>query len=122
MALAPADVASVEVGLGGRYDATNVVNRPAATVITPVAFDHMAFLGDTLAAIAGEKAAIQKPGVPSVVGPQDPEASAVIAAAARDVGAPLHRAGIEWTITRSEERRVGKECVSTCRSRWSPDH
>lgn len=99
MARAPADVAILEVGLGGRFDATNVVDRPVATVITPVGFDHMAFLGNTLGEIAGEKAAIQKPDVPSIIGPQEPEAATVIAAAAKSVGAPLFRHGCEWTIT-----------------------
>ena len=59
----PADIVLLEVGLGGRLDATNVVRRPAVTAITPVSLDHQAFLGDTVAAIAGEKAGILKPGV-----------------------------------------------------------
>src|SRR5690606_38050716 len=63
------DVAVVEVGLGGRWDATNVVD-PALTVITPVSLDHTAVLGDTLAQVAAEKAGILKPGVPLVVAPQ----------------------------------------------------
>ncbi|MCB1328542.1 MAG: bifunctional folylpolyglutamate synthase/dihydrofolate synthase, partial [Maritimibacter sp.] len=66
----PADWTLLEVGLGGRLDATNVVDRPALTIITPISIDHTQFLGDTLAAIAGEKAGIIKPGVPVVVGPQ----------------------------------------------------
>ncbi|MGE0715182.1 MAG: folylpolyglutamate synthase/dihydrofolate synthase family protein [Alphaproteobacteria bacterium] len=94
----PADALVLEVGMGGRLDATNVVARPAATVITPVSLDHMAFLGDTVAAIAREKAGILKPGAPAVIGPQAPEAAAVIARQARAVGAPLLRAGEEWTI------------------------
>ena len=60
----PADILLLECGLGGRYDSTNVVDRPALTAITPVSMDHMQFLGETLAAIAGEKAAIQKQNVP----------------------------------------------------------
>lgn len=95
---APADIAILEVGLGGRFDATNVVDSPLATVITRVALDHMDFLGDTITAIAGEKAAIQKSGVPSIIGPQDAEALAVISSAAETVGAPLYRAGQEWTV------------------------
>ena len=66
----PADIALLEVGLGGRLDATNVVRRPAVTAITPVSLDHQAFLGDTVAAIAGEKAGILKPGVTAVIAPQ----------------------------------------------------
>lgn len=98
MARAPADVAIVEVGLGGRYDATNVFDAPAATVITRVGLDHQEFLGDNLAAIAHEKAGILKPNVPAVVAPQEPDAGRAIAVAARDVGAPPYRAGIEWTL------------------------
>jgi dihydrofolate synthase/folylpolyglutamate synthase len=94
----PADWCLLEVGLGGRLDATNVVDRPALTVITPISFDHQQFLGETLAEIAGEKAGILKPGVPCVVAPQPAEAMAVIEARARAVGAPLIRAGRDWTI------------------------
>jgi dihydrofolate synthase/folylpolyglutamate synthase len=94
----PADWCLLEVGLGGRLDATNVVDRPALTVITPISFDHQQFLGETLAEIAGEKAGILKPGVPCVVAPQPAEAMAVIAARARAVGAPLIRADRDWTI------------------------
>ena len=78
-----ADVVLLETGLGGRLDATNVIDRPVATVITPVSMDHMEFLGDTLAAIAGEKAAIIKRGVPVICAEQAPEAMAVIEAQAQ---------------------------------------
>ena len=91
-----ADVALLEVGLGGRLDTTNVVRRPAVTAITPVSLDHQAFLGPTIAAIAGEKAGIVKPGVPAVIGPQTDEAQAVIETRAREVGAPLFRWRREW--------------------------
>jgi dihydrofolate synthase/folylpolyglutamate synthase len=84
-----ADVLLLEVGLGGRLDSTNVVERPALTAITPVSIDHAGFLGDTLAAIAAEKAGIIKPGVPVVIGPQPDEARRVIRARATDVGAPV---------------------------------
>jgi dihydrofolate synthase/folylpolyglutamate synthase len=66
----PADLLVLEVGLGGRLDASNVVADPAAAVITPIAMDHMAELGNTLEAIAAEKAGILKPGAPAVIGPQ----------------------------------------------------
>jgi dihydrofolate synthase / folylpolyglutamate synthase len=92
----PADIVLLEVGMGGRLDTTNVVRRPAVTAITPVSLDHQAFLGDTVAAIAGEKAGILKPGVVAVIAPQTPEAAAVIAARAGAIGAPLYRAGYEW--------------------------
>ena len=92
----PADIVLLECGLGGRYDATNVVERPALTAITPVSMDHMQFLGDTLAQIAGEKAAIQKAGVVSVIGPQADAAQRVIEAEAEARGARFYRAGTEW--------------------------
>jgi len=82
----PADLCILEVGLGGRLDATNVIDRPAAVGITPVSMDHEIFLGNTLAAIAGEKAGIIKADVPTVVGPQDAEALAVIRARATALG------------------------------------
>ena len=94
----PADIVLLECGLGGRYDATTVVDRPALTAITPVSMDHMQFLGDTLAEIAGEKAAIQKPGVVSVIGPQTDAAHSVIEAEAIARGAHIFRAGLEWDV------------------------
>lgn len=92
----PADLLLLEVGLGGRLDSTNVVDAPAATAITPVSLDHEQFLGSGLAAIAGEKAAIQKLGAPSIIGPQAEEAMRVIVRAAERAGAPLARWGHEW--------------------------
>jgi dihydrofolate synthase/folylpolyglutamate synthase len=92
----PADAVLLEVGLGGRLDATNLVRRPAATAITPISLDHQAFLGDTIAAIAGEKAGILKPGAPAILAPQPPEAEAVLEARARAIGAPLYRWGEDW--------------------------
>src|SRR5205823_14239919 len=74
----PADVLLLEVGLGGRLDATNVLDRPLASVITPVSLDHAELLGDTLAKIAAEKAGILKRDVPAIVAAQQREALAVI--------------------------------------------
>ena len=74
----PADYLLLEVGLGGRYDATNVVERPAATVITPVSIDHVEFLGATMDKIAYEKAGILSRGVPANIAEQDAEALRVI--------------------------------------------
>ncbi|HAA94051.1 MAG TPA: bifunctional folylpolyglutamate synthase/dihydrofolate synthase [Rhodospirillaceae bacterium] len=93
-----AEIVLLETGLGGRLDATNLVAKPALTVITPIAMDHMQYLGDSLSEIAGEKAAIQKPGVTSVVGPQDEVAQAVILAVAEDVGAEVFLYGRDWRI------------------------
>jgi dihydrofolate synthase / folylpolyglutamate synthase len=92
----PADVVLLETGLGGRLDATNVVFRPAVTAITPISLDHQAFLGDTIAQIAGEKAGILKPGAPAVIGPQPKEAEAVIEARAVELDVPLSRWQREW--------------------------
>jgi dihydrofolate synthase / folylpolyglutamate synthase len=85
----PADAVILEVGLGGRLDTTNVVQRPALSVITPISLDHQDKLGATLAAIAGEKAGILKAGVPAVVSRQPPDALDVIRARAEEVRAPL---------------------------------
>jgi dihydrofolate synthase / folylpolyglutamate synthase len=101
-ARAPADWTLLEVGLGGRLDATNVVDRPAMTVITPVDYDHQQYLGETIAEIAGEKAGIIKRGVPCVVGPQHDAGLAVIEARAAALGAPLLAHGQHWHV--SEER------------------
>ena len=84
------ETAVVEVGLGGRLDATNVV-EPALTVITPIDFDHEIFLGHTIEAIAGEKAGILKPGVPAVFARQRPEAARVLEARAAELGIPVTR-------------------------------
>lgn len=102
----PADILLLECGLGGRYDATTVVAKPALTVITPVSMDHMQFLGDTLGQIAGEKAAIQKPDVVSVIGTQDPVAAEVIAAEASARGASLYRANQDWRADRAGDQLV----------------
>jgi dihydrofolate synthase / folylpolyglutamate synthase len=94
------EMAVVEVGLGGRLDATNTV-RPIATAITSIAHDHEEWLGRELRQIAFEKAGIAKPGVPLVIGRVPPEAEAVIAAHAAEVGAPLVRAGPDGTLEKS---------------------
>ena len=97
----PADVLVLEVGLGGRLDATNVIARPALTVITPVSIDHTHYLGETLPLIAAEKAGILKQGVTGVIGRQPGEAGAAIDRVAGEVRAPLVRLGPEWSFERS---------------------
>jgi dihydrofolate synthase/folylpolyglutamate synthase len=84
----PADILLLETGLGGRLDATNVVPHPLLSVITPISLDHQQFLGETLAEIAGEKAGIIKERVPVVIGPQEPDALAVLKARAGECAAP----------------------------------
>lgn len=94
----PADACIIEVGLGGRLDATNVLAAPAVTGIAQLGMDHQAFLGDTLWAIAGEKAGIAKPGVPLVTLRYDPPIAARVAEVATAAGAPLVREGEEWAF------------------------
>ncbi|PWS38894.1 bifunctional folylpolyglutamate synthase/dihydrofolate synthase [Falsiroseomonas bella] len=102
-ATVPADLLVLEVGLGGRFDATNVVDAPVATAITSISMDHMDFLGDTLAKIAFEKAGIIKPGVPCATGAQADEAMDVIAQAAAAQGAPLLARGRDWDVVRQPD-------------------
>ncbi|HUC48356.1 MAG TPA: folylpolyglutamate synthase/dihydrofolate synthase family protein [Xanthobacteraceae bacterium] len=102
----PADVLLLEVGLGGRLDATNVVERPIASVITKLSLDHRDFLGDTIADIAAEKAGILKRDVPAVTVSQSREALAVIERQAARVHAPLSIAGEDWTATEERGRLV----------------
>jgi len=101
-----ADYTLLEVGLGGRLDATNVIDRPALTIITPVSIDHQQYLGDTLEEIAGEKAGILKRGVPCVVGPQQDAGLAVIESRAARLGAPLLASGQHWHATEERGRLI----------------
>jgi len=101
-----ADAVLLEVGLGGRLDATNVIDAPVASVIAPVSMDHVEFLGDTVGKIAGEKAGILKRNVPAIVAEQVPEAMAVIEAQARRLRAPLHAAGEAWHVNVERGRLV----------------
>ena len=97
-AATPADLCVLEVGLGGRGDATNVTPPPAACAITSISLDHRELLGDTLEVIAGEKAGIMKPGVPVAVGVQPAEVVAVLRAEAERVGAPMLLRGRDWEV------------------------
>ena len=101
-----ADYTLLEVGLGGRLDATNVVAKPLLTVITPVSIDHQQYLGETLAEIAGEKAGILKRGVPCVIGPQEDEGMAVIEARAARLGCPVLASGQQWSAWEERGRLV----------------
>jgi len=102
----PADYTLLEVGLGGRLDATNVIAKPALTIITPVDLDHQQYLGDTLAAIAGEKAGIIKRGVPCVVGPQLDEGLEVIEKVAARLGAPVFAYGQHYHVGTERGRLI----------------
>ncbi len=102
----PADVLLLEVGLGGRLDATNAIEAPIASVITPIAIDHTDFLGDTIAKIATEKAGIIKRRAPVIIAEQLPDVAAVLEAEARKHHAPTHSAGQEWHISVERGRLV----------------
>ncbi len=102
----PADYTLLEVGLGGRLDATNVIDTPALTVITPVDMDHQQFLGDTLPQIAGEKAGIIKRGVSCVVGRQHDDALDVIERQAARLSAPVLAHGQHWHIAEERGRLI----------------
>jgi dihydrofolate synthase/folylpolyglutamate synthase len=102
----PADVLLLEVGLGGRLDATNVIDAPLATVITPIALDHAEYLGDSIEKIAAEKAGIIKREIPVIVGPQPREALTVIERQAARLAAPLRVAGEHWTANEERGRLV----------------
>ena len=102
----PADLLLLEVGLGGRLDATNVIDRPLASVITPVSLDHAEHLGSTLGEIAGEKAGILKRNVPAIVAAQPREALAAIERLAARIKAPIRIAGEHWTATEERGRLV----------------
>ena len=102
----PADYTLLEVGLGGRLDATNVVDKPALTIITPVSIDHQQYLGETLPEIAGEKAGIIKRGVPVIIGPQAEAGLAVIEARAARLGAQVLAFGQHWNVWEERGRLI----------------
>jgi dihydrofolate synthase / folylpolyglutamate synthase len=102
----PADALLLEVGLGGRLDATNVVDHPLATIITRISIDHTDFLGNSVDKIAAEKAGILKRGVPAIVASQSRDALAAIERQAAKLGAPLKIAGQDWTATEERGRLV----------------
>jgi dihydrofolate synthase/folylpolyglutamate synthase len=114
----PADLCILEVGLGGRGDTTNVVERPAACAITSISIDHREFLGDSLTGIAAEKAGIIKPGVPVVTGAQAPEVLEVIAEHAGRQGAPLFARGRDWTIERTDDGLRFADAAGTLSLPW----
>ncbi|MDO5632298.1 MAG: folylpolyglutamate synthase/dihydrofolate synthase family protein [Paracoccus sp. (in: a-proteobacteria)] len=105
----PADYTLLEVGLGGRLDATNVIDTPRLTIITPVSIDHTQYLGETLPEIASEKAGIIKHRVPCVVGPQQDDAQTVIEARAERLFAPLIASGQHWTAAREGDALIYRD-------------
>lgn len=111
----PADVTLLETGLGGRLDATNVVARPAVSVLTPISIDHQGFLGATLAAIAAEKAGILKPGAPAVSVTQPLAARRIIEAAARSVGTAVRWEKSSWSVCSDVGGFIYRSEQRTCR-------
>lgn len=114
-----AEVVVWETGMGGRLDATNAV-LPEVCVLTPVSYDHQRWLGDTLTAIAGEKAGILKPGRPAFFLPQAPEAEAVFDRVACQIGVPLQRVDAPWNdgplkLAGSHQRWNAAAAVASCR-------
>ncbi|MDG2242855.1 MAG: bifunctional folylpolyglutamate synthase/dihydrofolate synthase [Rhodospirillaceae bacterium] len=112
----PADFLLLETGLGGRLDATNVVPHPKATVLTPIALDHMSYLGHSLAEIAGEKAAIMRAGAPCISAAQSPEAAEVIKNTAAKLGVTVVWQHEDWTI---EEDDFGTVRYQDAQTDWS---
>ncbi|MGE0045008.1 MAG: folylpolyglutamate synthase/dihydrofolate synthase family protein [Hyphomonadaceae bacterium] len=102
----PADLLILETGVGGTHDATNVIAKPAATIVTPIAADHAALLGSHIAEIAAHKAGILKKGAHAIVTRQTGEAQSAIEARAEKIGAPLLRAGQEWDAFAQNERLI----------------
>ena len=94
----PADIFLMETGMGGRLDATNVIEKPLLTAITPIAIDHSEYLGSNLAKIAGEKAGIIKKNMPVVIGRQSSESLAVLEKKATEMNAKMSRFGHEWRV------------------------
>ena len=111
----PADVLLMEVGLGGRLDATNVVDHPLASVITRIAIDHTDFLGTTLDKIANEKAGILKRDTPAIIAAQQRDALAAIERQAARLNAPLKIAGEDWTATEERGRLVYQDEARSAR-------
>ena len=104
----PADLLLLEVGLGGRFDATNVIETPTLSVITPVSMDHQDFLGNTIDEIAFEKAGILKPSVPAIIGPQTNEALNVIKRRALELGSSAYIFGEDWNISPANNQLMFK--------------
>ena len=110
----PADLLLLEVGLGGRFDATNVIETPTLSVITPVSMDHQDFLGKTIDEIAFEKAGILKPSVPAIIGPQTNKALNVIKRRALELGSSAYIFGEDWNISPANNQLIFKMGSKSC--------
>ena len=121
----PADLLLLEVGLGGRFDATNVIERPMLSVITPVSMDHQDFLGNTIDEIAFEKAGILKPSVSAIIGPQTNEALNVIKSRALELGSSAYVFGEDWNISPANNQlmfKIGSKSSIVSRPNLLGDH
>lgn len=110
----PADFAIIEVGLGGRLDATNVLETPLAAVVTPVDLDHQSFLGNTIDEVAAEKAGIFRRRAPAVIAKQSPEAMAVLQHHAQKTGATIHAFGEQWNVHSEHGRLIYQDDQGLC--------
>lgn len=100
----PSDVIILETGLGGRLDATNIIEHPELTIITPISLDHTEYLGPTITTIAREKAGIMKKNTPCVVSLQTSDAYLVLEEKAEELDIPLYALGYDWNVIKSEDK------------------
>ncbi|RDD33610.1 Bifunctional protein folC [Wolbachia endosymbiont of Cylisticus convexus] len=108
-----ADISLVEVGMGGRLDATNVIDNPILTIITAIALDHTEYLGPTVEIIASEKAGIMKPNVPCVIAPQEKSIINTLEHHAINKRSPLYRGGFEWNCEKQNNKMVFQSSVQS---------
>jgi dihydrofolate synthase/folylpolyglutamate synthase len=108
-----ADVILVEVGMGGRLDATNVIDNPILTVITSIALDHTEYLGPTIEIIAGEKAGIMKHNVPCVIAPQEESIMNTLEQYAVNKKSPLYRGGVEWNCKKQNSKMIFQSAIQS---------
>ncbi len=108
-----ADITLVEVGMGGRLDATNVIDNPILTIITSIALDHTEYLGPTVETIACEKAGIMKPSVPCVIAPQEKSIMNTLEHHAINKKSPLYRRGLEWNCEKQNNRMVFQSTIQS---------
>ncbi len=108
-----ADITLVEVGMGGRLDATNVIDNPILTIITSIALDHTEYLGPTVEIIASEKAGIMKPNVPCVIASQEKSIMNTLEQHAINKKSPLYRGGLEWNCEKQNNRIVFQSTIQS---------
>lgn len=108
-----ADITLVEVGMGGRLDATNVIDSPLLTIITAIALDHTEFLGPTVEIIASEKAGIIKPNIPCVIAPQEKSIMHTLEHLAANKRSPLYRGGFEWDCKKKNNEMVFQSAIQS---------